>query len=303
MPAYSPLSYTLVEAADSSDKNHSFAWPYLDTAHIYVQLQGADLTQIGDGTGFVVDGGGTSITIGASVTVNAGDEIRIYRVTPSAALVDFSNSSVLTESDLDTATLQALYQAHEAYDAAYDVLPTAGASGSVLVKATAADRDVQWDSSLDAGTAQVISQNTVEVWGGGRTIKWNTVPRLNQDDVIDVITDSPQADDGNAIEVQKAGDYKFFVEATGEHNNGNDGEVSLIFYYKPKNGAWTTTATVLTTKQSISGVNAFLVTQTLTFEGLVSGDRVAVYLQPTTAGTRYEWLSATTCSITVEKVG
>jgi hypothetical protein len=275
----------------------------LESSHVYVKLRGADLAQ-DDGTdGFTVNVSGTSVDLGTAVSVSGGDEVRVYRVTPSAALVDFANSSILKESDLDTATLQALYQAQEAYDRAFDVLPTGGASGSVLVKTTVTDYDVQWDDSLDAGTAQLISDNTTGTWASSQTVNWNTTPRLNQDSIVTAVTDTPGAN-GNAFEVNFDGDYSVSFDVNCERTAAGDGNVSAIVYRKPDGGSWDPLTTTYFPRSSASGSGAVCqITGTLTFEDAQDGDRFAVLLSPSDAVGNWEWASAVSCQVIVRKIG
>lgn len=89
----------------------SIPFPYLDRSHVVVELAAVTLTLGVDYT-FVND------TL-LEFTSNPTGTLVIKRVTPAATpLVDFVDGSVLTEADLDTAFLQALYVSQETQDTA-----------------------------------------------------------------------------------------------------------------------------------------------------------------------------------------
>jgi hypothetical protein len=87
---------------------------YLDVAHIGVKVEGDEQTLTEH---YTISGTDVTFTTGyepASATV-----IKIYRATPRSKanrLVDFADGTVLHEGDLDTAALQNLYIAQEAFE-------------------------------------------------------------------------------------------------------------------------------------------------------------------------------------------
>lgn len=101
---YSTVSYT----ADGSERQFQLHFPFLASSHVLVTVDGFDVP-------FVFNSDSIVETLTAP---DAGTTVRVYRVTPTEPLVDFTDGSTLVESDLDTALLQALYLAQEAADLA-----------------------------------------------------------------------------------------------------------------------------------------------------------------------------------------
>jgi len=103
-------AYYSVETTGAQSQ-FSIPFPYLDRSHVVVELAAVTLT-VGVDYTFVND------TL-LEFTSNPTGTLVIKRVTPGGTpLVDFVDGSVLTESDLDTAFLQALYVAQETQDTA-----------------------------------------------------------------------------------------------------------------------------------------------------------------------------------------
>ena len=92
---------------DSSTTTYAVTFPYLSKSHVNVLLDGAVTTAY------------TWIT-GSSIQLNDAysGNITIIRTTPTEPLVDFTDGSVLTENQLDIATIQSLYVCEETQDAA-----------------------------------------------------------------------------------------------------------------------------------------------------------------------------------------
>lgn len=102
-------SYVRYEASGST-ANYTFSFPYLDTSHINVRLNG-ELT-----TAFTFLNAST-IAFNTAPAENTTIEIR--RVTPKdSAIVDFQDGSVLLEKDLDLLATFNLYVAQETDDLA-----------------------------------------------------------------------------------------------------------------------------------------------------------------------------------------
>lgn len=88
--------------------NFTFTSPYIAREHIHVYIDLVETTEFTFTSDFVI-ALDTPLVVAATV--------RIRRITPSVeALVDFSNGSVLGETDLDLATLQVLYVMQETAD-------------------------------------------------------------------------------------------------------------------------------------------------------------------------------------------
>lgn len=112
--------------------------PYLDRSHISVTVDGVFTS----GYTWV-----NSQTV--SLTAPVGAAIRVRRATsPTTRLVDFQGAVPLTESDLDTDSLQAFYLAQEAADVAADALEAAPAVADVPILQT-------WEFLATAGQSSM----------------------------------------------------------------------------------------------------------------------------------------------------
>ena len=279
-------SYNETTAPSAGYDTYAYTFPVLDVADIKVRLEGAELTS-GQYTATLSP---SQVVIDtAEVTISAGDVIRVWRDTPATALVDFQDGTVLREADLDKAILQPLYRSLESYDRAQDMLPTGGAAGSVLRKTTATDYDVQWDDALNASVAQVISANGTDAWSGNEAVTWNATPRVNQESIISVATDTPTAGVGNCIQFDTAGDYEYQVDVSAEHTTSADDDMSLAFYFKAVGGAWVTLAATYLPKASVAGVTAGQAVGTITLLAINAGDQVAVVAAPGAAAGNWSW--------------
>lgn len=107
--------------ATSGQTDFAITFPYIETTHVYVKVDGVDTAAftVNTGTGNVVlDSGATT-----------GQVVKVYRKTPgrteaeAVRLVDFQDGSVLTEADLDKITLQLLYLSQEAQETSDGNLP------------------------------------------------------------------------------------------------------------------------------------------------------------------------------------
>lgn len=106
--AYSYVRYT----ASGSTANYTFSFPYLDTSHVKVRLDG-ELT-----TAFTFL---NASTIAFTTAPANGVSIEIRRYTPKdVPIVDFQDGSVLLEKDLDLLATFNLYVAQETDDLAVD---------------------------------------------------------------------------------------------------------------------------------------------------------------------------------------
>ena len=118
---------------------YSITFPYLEDSHVEVYLDGVLQVITTDYTL------ATSTTVSFVSTVAADVEIVILRNTPTTALVDFQDASVLTEAALDNAVLQSLYLSEETTDEAGLLLGTSGTyeAGSKRISAVADPVDGQ----------------------------------------------------------------------------------------------------------------------------------------------------------------
>lgn len=101
--------YSIVDLNGSQGQtNFGFSFDYLSEAHIHVYIDGEETEDFSFLTA-------SSIALDEALTEAA--TVRIQRITPiDEAQVDFSNGSVLGESDLDTSVLQILFAQQELTD-------------------------------------------------------------------------------------------------------------------------------------------------------------------------------------------
>ena len=108
-------------SATAGQTDFAITFPYIETTHVYVKIDGEDTAA------FTVNTGTGNAVLNTGAT--EGQTVRVYRKTPgrteaeSVRLVDFQDGSVLTESDLDKITLQLLYLSQEAQETSSDSLP------------------------------------------------------------------------------------------------------------------------------------------------------------------------------------
>lgn len=183
MTNLSNVSYT----GDNSTVSFSIgAITYLDTAHIKASLDGVDTVDFTFSTPNVV----------FDTAPGTGVAIKLYRDTPrtlAGRLVDFTDSSTLSETDLDTSAIQLLYIAQEAYErgnasGADAILYSDSLVGynanSKQIKAIAdptATQDAATKAYVDAASADHMTKVAGE-WDG-ETLKITDIldPAANQD--------------------------------------------------------------------------------------------------------------------------
>lgn len=142
--ALSYVNYT----GDGSNRIYSIPFPYLDRSHIYVQVNGVDVT-------YAWLNDQTIQTISAPPN---GAKVSVLRITPrDERLVDFVDASVLTEADLDLNALQTFYIVQEAVDIAGGSESAAAAAQSEANAAMSAnealthrDNAYRWSSQAEA---------------------------------------------------------------------------------------------------------------------------------------------------------
>lgn len=94
--------------ANGSTAVFTIPFDYLDTKHVTALVDGTQATFTWL----------SAYSVTLDVTPTSGSLVWLLRSTPrNKPLVDFTNGSVLVESDLDRSSLQSLYIAQEAYDA------------------------------------------------------------------------------------------------------------------------------------------------------------------------------------------
>ena len=93
---------------DGVTTTYAVTFPYLAKLHVNVLIGGEELPR----TEWVW-------LTPSSITLNAPtmEIVTIVRVTPTTPIIDFTDGSVLTENQLDMATIQSLYVAEETQDA------------------------------------------------------------------------------------------------------------------------------------------------------------------------------------------
>jgi hypothetical protein len=101
--------YSIVDLAGTEGQsNFNFSFQYLSEAHIHVYIDSVETEDFTFSAAF-------TITLDTALTAAA--TVRIRRITPiDEQMVDFSNGSVLGETDLDTSVLQVLYAQQELDD-------------------------------------------------------------------------------------------------------------------------------------------------------------------------------------------
>lgn len=154
------LSYVTYE----KDGSHTYTitFKFLETSHVKLNvMSSASEGSVIDHTNFTISSDGATMTVGGTYY----GPIKIYRQTPGTTeltknekVVDFQDGSVLTESDLDRSTLQALYASQESMDYVDDSidastgvgeLPTTGSENYVLSSSTGSPAAPTWISAGD----------------------------------------------------------------------------------------------------------------------------------------------------------
>lgn len=98
---------------DGSTTNFVFSFPYINTAHVDVKVDGTPVSF----TWF------NSTTVTVSPAPAASTVVEVRRTTPaSARIVDWLNGAVVSEANLDLSDTQLLYITQEAFDAAATAL-------------------------------------------------------------------------------------------------------------------------------------------------------------------------------------
>jgi hypothetical protein len=99
-------SYTIYKA-DGTNGTYAVPFPFISRQHVKVSVDGVEVPYTWQGTGFIV----------LDPPPSLGSLVMIKRETPKdKALVDYTDGSILTASDMDRQTLQLLFVIQEAYD-------------------------------------------------------------------------------------------------------------------------------------------------------------------------------------------
>ncbi len=146
MPAYSFVQYS----GDGSTGPFVIPFPYLDPVHVIVRVDTVEAAFSFDSE--------TSISLITAAANGAVVEIR-RETLASERLVDFTDGSVLTEVDLDTASLQQLYLAQETFDLA-DTAITLEADGVYDFAARRATNLADPSAAQDAATKAYVDTTT-----------------------------------------------------------------------------------------------------------------------------------------------
>ncbi len=124
-----PLSYQ--SELNPSSTTFTVGFEFISTADIKAvgKLNSASTWTELDVTNISTTNGTTTCTVADATNYSSNGEVRIYRSSPTSALVDFQNGSRLSESDLDTAYRQGLFAAQEVRENATEAIAGIGPQG------------------------------------------------------------------------------------------------------------------------------------------------------------------------------
>lgn len=183
------LSYVDHTVTDASDLTYLFTGEYIDQDHIRVFISEAGKTTgFVETTDFTLSGTETNLTVTltgswASGGLELGDIVRIRRITPDSALVDFQPGT-LTSASLDLANKQIRFLVIEAREfPGVDVVIDPGIGGEVIQTGYEGDQN-RWDCGAkrlsnvadgvvaeDATTvSQVLAYVAAALGGGSGTV-------------------------------------------------------------------------------------------------------------------------------------
>jgi hypothetical protein len=124
-----PLSYQSITNPSSTSFTVSFEFLNLADIKAVGKLNSASEWTELPVTDAATSNGVTTVTVADAGTYSSAGEVRIYRASSQAPLVDFQNGSRLSESDLDTAYRQGLFAAQEVRENAADSITAVGPQG------------------------------------------------------------------------------------------------------------------------------------------------------------------------------
>jgi len=124
-----PLSYQ--SELNPSSTTFTVGFEFISTADIKAvgKLNSASTWTELDVTNILTTDGTTTCTVADATNYSSNGEVRIYRSSPTSALVDFQNGSRLSERDLDTAYRQGLFAAQEVRENATEAIAGIGPQG------------------------------------------------------------------------------------------------------------------------------------------------------------------------------
>ena len=144
--AVSIITYT----ADGSTNQFSITFDYINQSHVVVKVNGATALFT-----FL-----NASTIQTNSTPTAGQKVEIRRVTPVAALVDFTDGSTLFEADLDLADKQSRLVAEEAKDIADDAKTTVEANITNIDTVAGIASNVTTVAGISSSVTSVVGNET-----------------------------------------------------------------------------------------------------------------------------------------------
>ena len=224
------ITYTNYTAT-ASQTNFDISFPYIDSSHVKVKIDGVA------SSAFSIVGSNVVLSSGAS----AGQIVRVYRQTPGRdadnklMLVDFQDGSVLSETDLDKACQQLLYLAQEADETGSSSLPvdfdghyTAGEKRIKDLAASTSDGDAATKFYVDGkalyGGAQSVPQTWAKVGSnltgttGDCTIALTDPTPFSDNDDLYVVTYNgfTQRPGTDFTVTESGGSYTFTLKMGGE---------------------------------------------------------------------------------------
>ena len=239
MPEYlSKVTYAVLGGSDE----YNIPFSFLTSAHVKVkQGSGENIMATSD---YSVSGDTLTITGAYEVPVT------IYRETPGSTsatkktpdnqYVDFKNGSVITESDLDNSTLQAIYVSQEAMDKALDAEATPGESGNMPIPTSGQGNNMLIANALGSSAWETVGevQSNLNV---SEAIAPTTIPI--RDSSSKIFSNVVGALTGTATEATKLEDARDF------NTSGDVSCASAISFDGTAN------ATLATTVEGIQGVD------------------------------------------------
>ena len=237
-----PLSYVEYSVATAND-TYTIDFKFLDSSHVKLSVTSESV--LVDHTNFTINSDGTLMTVGGTY----GMPIKIYRQTPGTTsatkddqVIDFQDGSVVSESDLDRASLQALYASQESKDYVDDSvaastgtgeLPTTTSENYILSSGTGVTPTPTWISSatlqplLPAAVANDVNTIPIRSSDATPTITSAFVGDLTGDVTGDVSGSAGTLSPGKTIEI--TGDVEYTSPVfTGGANITAAAEVAKI---------------------------------------------------------------------------
>ena len=267
-----PLSYQSITNPSSTSFTVSFEFLNLADIKAVGKLNStSEWTEL-PVTDAATSNGVTTVTVADAGTYSSAGEVRIYRATSQAPLVDFQNGSRLSESDLDTAYRQGLFAAQEVRENASDTVTAVGPQGPA---GAAGANGADGTNGVD-GADGTSASNSPSFWvttGSDQSIAGDTTVKLDFDtETLD--TDNAFDTTNNKFCPQVAGTYWVYVQA--RFNNNADADQWKIEIHK--NGAAVSVGSTVTRTQQTAQVGSLV-----QFNG--SSDYIDFHVYHSQAGT------------------